>query len=86
MCIKPEENIVELAKKVDFDEMNVDDVEEILNSRKEELSIEDLAEVEEGHYHIKMLMREHRSLKVCLCSRERDRRRHFARSRNVLLS
>jgi hypothetical protein len=38
-------NIMELAKNVGFDEVNavtVEDGEELLNSRKEELSIEDL--------------------------------------------
>jgi hypothetical protein len=42
MCIKSEgKKIVELAKKLSFDEVNVDVTEELLlNSRKEEVSIE----------------------------------------------
>jgi hypothetical protein len=44
-----------LAKKVGFVEVNMDDMEELLNSRIEKLSIEDLVQVEEGYYHIKIL-------------------------------
>lgn len=55
-----------LARKVGFDEVNVDDMEELLNSRKEELSVEDLVQVEDRHYHIKMMMRKQRSFENML--------------------
>lgn len=53
--------------------------------RKEELSIEDLIQVEEEYYHIKV-MREQRSLKCTYAHKQKDWRRHLARLRNILLS
>jgi hypothetical protein len=40
-------DIVELAKKVEFDEVVADDVEGLLNSHKEQLSTEDRFELRE---------------------------------------